>query len=212
VITGGVLLVAGIVVLAGSAVLVSGPATRWDAQVFRRLSDVPGTLAAVLAPASKLFGPWAIALVVVVGGTYAALRSRSLVPVAVGAAAGGVAWATVNVTKVIFDRPRPFEVIPEAILHQHIPLGRSFPSSHTAVALAVAIALVPFLPRWGAAVAIAYAALVGWSRIYVGVHFPLDVLGGAGIGMAVGGATLMVLRSLVADSEDAPDHTPEGSG
>jgi membrane-associated phospholipid phosphatase len=63
--------------------------------------------------------------------------------------------------------------------------------------VAVVIALVPFLPRVLAWVAIAYAVLVGWSRVYLGVHYPLDVLAGAGIGMAVGGVVLLALGVLL---------------
>jgi undecaprenyl-diphosphatase len=63
--------------------------------------------------------------------------------------------------------------------------------------MAVVIALVPFLPRALAVVAVAYAVLVGWSRVYLGVHYPLDVLAGAGIGMAVGGAVLLALGVLL---------------
>jgi len=55
---------------------------------------------------------------------------------------------------------------------------------------------VPFLPRALAGVAIAYAVLVAWSRVYLGVHYPLDILGGAGIGMAVGGVVLLALGVL----------------
>jgi PAP2 superfamily len=55
-------------------------------------------------------------------------------------------------------------------------------------------ALLPFLARPLAATGIGYAVLVGWSRVYLGVHYPLDVLTGAGIGMAVGG---MVLGTLL---------------
>jgi undecaprenyl-diphosphatase len=64
--------------------------------------------------------------------------------------------------------------------------------------MAVVIALVPFLPRALAVVAVAYAVLVGWSRVYLGVHYPLDVLAGAGIGIAVGGVVLLALGVLLA--------------
>jgi len=56
---------------------------------------------------------------------------------------------------------------------------------------------VPFLVRPLAAAGIAYAGLVGWSRAYLGVHYPLDILAGAGIGMAVGAVILLALRALL---------------
>jgi membrane-associated phospholipid phosphatase len=56
---------------------------------------------------------------------------------------------------------------------------------------------VPFLARALAAVGIGYAILVGWSRVYLGVHYPLDIWGGAGIGMAAAGATLLALGTLL---------------
>jgi membrane-associated phospholipid phosphatase len=88
-------------------------------------------------------------------------------------------------------------VVAGAVLRQQPAHGTSFPSSHTAVTVAVVIALVPFLPRAMAGVAIGYAVLVGWSRVYLGVHYPLDIMGGAGIGMAVGGVILLALGVLL---------------
>jgi undecaprenyl-diphosphatase len=89
----------------------------------------------------------------------------------------------------------------------------SFPSSHTAITVAVVIALVPFLPRVLAWVAVAYAVLVGWSRVYLGVHYPLDILGGAGIGIAVGGAILLALAVLLRTTgrRAAEDRSDQGS-
>ena len=85
--------------------------------------------------------------------------------------------------------------------------------------VAVVIALVPFLPRALAWVATAYAVLVGWSRVYLGVHYPLDILGGAGIGIAVGGAILLLLGVLLhrhtrraANDRDAAQGAASGTG
>ena len=105
--------------------------------------------------------------------------------------------------------PRPYEAIAGAVLRQQPAHGTSFPSSHTAVTLAVAIALVPFLTRPLATAGITYAVLVGWSRVYLGVHYPLDVLGAAGIGMAAGGVTLLALGLLLRAGR--PANTPNAA-
>ena len=114
-----------------------------------------------------------------------------------GGAAAGVAWLLAHVAKAIADRSRPYQVAADAVLRQQPAHGTSFPSSHTAVTLAVAIALVPFLARPLAAAGIGYAVLAGWSRVYLGVHYPLDILGGAGIGMAAAAVILLALRTLL---------------
>jgi membrane-associated phospholipid phosphatase len=193
----GLLAGLGAALFGTSAALLKAGATGWDLSLFRILNDVPPAVASVLTPFVHLFLPVGIVIVVVLIAGYVVARNRSVLPVAAGAVAAGAAWALANVAKVIANRPRPYEVLADAVLRQRPALGTSFPSSHTAVTVAVVIALVPFLPRVLAWVAIAYAVLVGWSRVYLGVHYPLDVLAGAGIGMAVGGAVLLALGVLL---------------
>ena len=142
-----------------------------------------------------------IVIVVVLTVIYVLVRDRGLLPVAAAAVAAGGALLLAHVAKAIADRPRPYQAMADAVLRQQPAHGTSFPSSHTAVTVAVVIALMPFLPRALAPVAVAYAVLVGWSRVYLGVHYPLDVLAGAGIGMAVGGAVLLALGVLFGRAE-----------
>jgi membrane-associated phospholipid phosphatase len=193
----GLLAGLGAALFGTSAALLKAGVTGWDLSLFRILNDVPPAVASVLTPFVHLFLPVGIVIVVVLIAGYVVARNRSVLPVAAGAVAAGAAWALANVAKVIANRPRPYEVLADAVLRQRPALGTSFPSSHTAVTVAVVIALAPFLPRVLAGVAIAYAVLVGWSRVYLGVHYPLDVLAGAGIGLAVGGAVLLALGVLL---------------
>jgi membrane-associated phospholipid phosphatase len=189
--------------------LLKAGAVSWDVSPFRTLNQVPPAAASALTPLSRVFLPAGIIAVVVLTVGCVVARNRSVLPLAAGAIAAGAAWALAHVAKALAERPRPYEVIAGAVLRQQPAHGTSFPSSHTAVTMAVMIALVPFLPRALAAVAIAYAVLVGWSRVYLGVHYPLDVLAGAGIGTAVGGAVLLALGVLLdhagraANSQDA---------
>lgn len=91
--------------------------------------------------------------------------------------------------KYSFKRSRPYMKIPElsAAGSANSP---SFPSGHTSVAFASATSLYLAYPKWYVAVpAFTYAASVGYSRMYLGVHYPSDVLAGAVIG--AGSAWLM---------------------
>ena len=193
----GLLASLGAALFGVSAILLKAGAVSWDVRLFRTLNQVPPAVASVLTPLSRLFLPVGIVAVVVLTVGYVVARNRSVLPLSAGAIAAGAAWALAHVAKALTDRPRPYEVIAGAVLRQQPAHGTSFPSTHTAVTMAVVIALVPFLPRAVAAVAVAYAVLVGWSRVYLGVHYPLDVLAGAGIGMAVGGAVLLALGILL---------------
>jgi undecaprenyl-diphosphatase len=87
--------------------------------------------------------------------------------------------------KPVVGRDRPFDVVADARLIDQRPVTSSFPSGHTAAAFAGALAAGRLFPRarlawWALALGIAL------SRVYVGAHWPTDVLSGAAIGLAVG--------------------------
>src|SRR5215472_9707513 len=195
--TAGLLAGLGAALFGVSAILLRTGAVGWDLSLFRILNEVPAAAASVLTPLSHVFLPAGIITVILLAVVYVVARNRSVLPVATGVVAAGLAWALANAAKAIANRARPYQVMADAVLRQHPAHGTSFPSSHTAVTLAVALALVPFLARPLAAAGIGYAGLIGWSRVYLGVHYPLDVLAGAGIGMAVGGVIWLALRMLL---------------
>src|SRR3954453_17194368 len=91
-----------------------------------------------------------------------------------------------QVVKRLVPRPRPsLRRVPRARHLRAQPLTTSFPSGHAASAAAFATGVAAEYPM--AAVPLpALAAAVGYSRTYVGVHYPLDVAVGAGIGMSAG--------------------------
>ncbi len=95
--------------------------------------------------------------------------------------------------KVAVDRPRPFERLaePEPLLGGTV--GASFPSGHAATSFAGAVVLA-LLARRAVPALFLLAALVAFSRIYVGVHYPLDVLAGAVLGAAVALALVFAVR------------------
>jgi membrane-associated phospholipid phosphatase len=85
--------------------------------------------------------------------------------------------------KHIINRPRPYIARPDLFTGKVDETDSSFPSGHTSVAFATATALSINFPKWYVIVpAYSYAAMVGYARMYQGVHYPSDVLAGALIG------------------------------
>lgn len=123
---------------------------------------------------------------------------RRLVPRAAGAAllAIGSVGLLVTVLKVTIDRERPPLGQPPIDAIGAVPASASFPSGHAATAFAAAVAVGIVHPRlrWPL---LGLAALVALSRVYLGVHYVLDVLAGAALGVAVGAAAALVVRAVV---------------
>jgi undecaprenyl-diphosphatase len=93
------------------------------------------------------------------------------------------------------DRRRPPLVYPEPKPLVQVPHSGSFPSGHATAAFACATVIAWCAPRF-AFPAFVLAGAIAWSRVYVGVHWPLDVLGGAALGILVATALLMLSRVL----------------
>jgi undecaprenyl-diphosphatase len=159
--------------------------------VFRALSSIgnAGAVWLVLALLAALYlRRWQVlAWVAVADGT--AQFSTALIQRAVGR-----------------HRPRVHTLIAE-------PRSYSFPSGHTASSFACAVVLVSLAPRFRLPLYL-LASLIGLSRAYVGVHYPLDVLGGALWGIAVGTAivSLKDARPVVARGAGARGLRRRGGG
>ncbi|HWI50827.1 MAG TPA: phosphatase PAP2 family protein [Symbiobacteriaceae bacterium] len=90
-----------------------------------------------------------------------------------------------DLPSILYHRPRPFEVSSVTVLVRNPPPLPSFPSAHVAVVAAFAGAMGRRLGRWSAAA----WALVGasmFARVFIGVHYPTDVLGGLVTGWVAG--------------------------
>jgi undecaprenyl-diphosphatase len=104
--------------------------------------------------------------------------------------------ATTDLAKALIDRQRPAFRYAEPPPLMHIPRTHSFPSGHAAISFACAATLARFTSRRVAVLFFVLAALIAFSRVYVGAHYPLDVVAGALVGLVIATALRPLPRAL----------------
>lgn len=179
-------IVAGLVVLALATWATLDPPAAWEIDVFRTINDLPRQAEWLLWPLQQA----GMALAIPVGAVVLWFVVRHWRP-PVTLVAGGIVlgWGAAKLIKEFVDRGRPGAMLDDVSFGFDVPIeGLGFPSGHAVVAISLAVVFSPYMPRWLRWVIYALAAAVCFSRVYMGAHFPLDVIGGAAFGVIIGSA------------------------
>ena len=169
-----------------AALLVTALAVRRDrvspgeARVFRAVNGLPDALH---APA------WAIMQLGTLGAAPAAAGAAWLAgepELAARLLVGGAGtWALSKLVKQVVRRPRPAALLAGTHRRGREAAGLGYLSGHAGVAVALGAAALPHLGPSGRALAVTAIPVVGLTRVYVGAHLPLDIAGGAALGLVV---------------------------
>jgi undecaprenyl-diphosphatase len=155
-----------------------------EEKVFRLVNDLP----------ERIYRPvWLIMQLGTIGAAPAAaavalmagerrLASRLVV-------AGTATWALSKVFKRWIGRPRPASLLDGTHLRGSEATGLGYLSGHAGVAVALGVAALPSVGRPGRLFIGGLVPAVGLARMYIGAHLPLDIVGGAALGLAVEAAT-----------------------
>ena len=168
-------------------------ADRWLVEV------VAGMRAAPLTAVMTLLSAWWVKGLVFAGvGTAADLRARPrrlpATPLLAGAALLAASLAS-SALKDVFGRLRPPLAHDSLTALVSLPADSSFPSGHATGAFAAAGVVAALHPRLRAPV-LALACLVAFSRVYLGVHYPTDVVAGAALGLAIAAVAVGLARRM----------------
>ena len=185
--------------------VMEGDTQAFDAAIVRGLRDPsdpakplgPAWVEGVLLDVTALGSPVVLGLVVLIITGYLLLQTRYLTAVMVLATSISGAALT-ELLKLLFDRPRP-DVVP----HLRAVVSLSFPSGHAMQSAIIYLTLGALLVRvvegrltkfYCMAMAMFLTFIVGVSRVFLGVHYPTDVLGGWMLGFLWAAVTFLATR------------------
>jgi membrane-associated phospholipid phosphatase len=175
---------AGAAVLAGTLVPIRRDRIgRREHTAFRLVNNLPDRLYKPAWPVMQLgaLGAAPVTAVVALAAGERRLAGRLLW-------GGTAAWTLAKGVKRVVRRGRPVALLAGVHTRGQEATGLGYLSGHAAVSAALAAAVWPHLGPGGRRAALGLASVVGLSRIYVGAHLPLDVAGGAALGLLVDAA------------------------
>ncbi len=203
----GAVAVAGAGLLAGSWWLARDKTALpgWEESLTVAINGWPDSLRWPLWPVMQSGNVWMAAVLPLAIGS----RHRRWSAVAAAALGPLLAWGSAKVVKEVSGRGRPADLIAGIDVREAGVHGFGFVSGHAAVAFASAVVVSAYLPARWRVLPLGVAAATAVSRVYFGAHLPLDVVGGAGLGLVCGAAALLLLGEPRASaSRSQPSGTP----
>lgn len=154
---------------------------------FEALNSLPSFLVVVLYPLGQYGAVWMVPVAALVMMVFA----RKVRPGIYVFLAGIGAWLLTKPLKEWINRGRPEAFFAVNLHGPESFIGLGYPSGHAAVAAAMTTVIWPFVTPLMRKILVGLTAIVMISRVYTGGHFPLDVLGGAALGVMVGSVVVL---------------------
>ncbi|HEY8301112.1 MAG TPA: phosphatase PAP2 family protein [Jatrophihabitans sp.] len=149
-----------------------------EGAVFRSVNRLPDRLYrsawVVMQAGNVLAAPAAGAVALAAGRPRLAARL---------AVTGALTWTSAKLLKRAYRRPRPAQLVTGVRCRGHEPSGLGYVSGHAGIAAGLAVAVLPALRGPARVLVAGVVAVVGPCRVYVGAHLPLDIVGGAALGV-----------------------------
>jgi undecaprenyl-diphosphatase len=184
-----VLTVTGTAVLVASAALARRGVYRWEVVIFQTFNGLPGSFRSLL----WVLNQYGTAITIPVASVIALAFRKWILALSL-LISGAAVYVLAKVIKEFVARGRPAAVIEEVIEREGFsPNSLGFPSGHAAVAWAITIILLAYLGRPWQIGAIVLAIVVPLVRMYVAAHLPLDLIGGAALGVMVASVVNLVV-------------------
>jgi membrane-associated phospholipid phosphatase len=203
-----VLMTTGAAVLVTSTLLAKSRGYGWEVAVFQAINGLPDSI----RPYLWVLNQYGTVVTVPVATAVALLFRKWLLALSLAISGIGV-YVLAIVIKGFVDRGRPSAIVEGVVERETFsPDSLGYPSGHAAVAWAITIIAVAYLGRPWQILAIVLAIVVPFVRMYVGAHLPLDLIGGAALGVTVASAVnLLIGVPIHAPAENTRAGPTEGS-